>query len=38
VADAFCTSRLGGEGGRVYGTLPYGVDARAIIDRALPAL
>jgi putative acyl-CoA dehydrogenase len=38
VADAFCASRLGGEGGRVYGTLPSGVDARAIIDRALPAL
>jgi putative acyl-CoA dehydrogenase len=37
VADAFCAARLGGEGGRVYGTLPSGVDARAIIDRALPA-
>ncbi len=37
VADAFCAARLGGEGGRVYGTLPGGVDARAIIDRALPA-
>ena len=38
VADAFCAARLGGEGGRVYGTLPSAVDARAIIDRALPAL
>jgi putative acyl-CoA dehydrogenase len=38
VADAFCAARLGGKGGRVYGTLPSGVDARAIIDRALPAL
>jgi putative acyl-CoA dehydrogenase len=37
VADAFCAARLGGEGGRVYGTLPHGIDARAIIDRALPA-
>jgi putative acyl-CoA dehydrogenase len=37
VADAFCASRLAGEGGRVYGTLPGGVSARAIIDRALPA-
>jgi putative acyl-CoA dehydrogenase len=37
VADAFCAARLGGEGGRVYGTLPSGVDARAIIGRALPA-
>ena len=37
VADAFCASRLGGDGGRVYGTLPAGVDAGAIVDRALPA-
>jgi putative acyl-CoA dehydrogenase len=37
VADAFCAARLAGEGGRVYGTLPAGVDAAAIIDRALPA-
>jgi putative acyl-CoA dehydrogenase len=36
VADAFCASRLGGEGGRAYGTLPPGVDAQAIIERALP--
>jgi putative acyl-CoA dehydrogenase len=36
VADAFCASRLAGEGGRVYGTLPAAVDAKAIIDRALP--
>jgi putative acyl-CoA dehydrogenase len=36
VADAFCAARCGGEGGRVYGTLPSGVDAKAIIDRALP--
>jgi putative acyl-CoA dehydrogenase len=36
VADAFCAARLGGEGGRAYGTLPAGVDARAIIDRAYP--
>ena len=37
VADAFCAARLGGGGGRVFGTLPAGVDARAIVDRALPA-
>ena len=37
VADAFCAARLGGGGGRVYGTLPHGVDSMAIIDRALPA-
>ncbi len=36
VADAFCASRLAGEGGHAYGTLPAGVDARAIIDRAYP--
>jgi putative acyl-CoA dehydrogenase len=36
VADAFCAARLG-EGGRVYGTLPPGVDAPAILERALPA-
>ncbi|WP_249010431.1 acyl-CoA dehydrogenase family protein [Conexibacter sp. DBS9H8] len=37
VSDAFCATRLGGQGGRAYGTLPAGVDTRAIIDRALPA-
>jgi putative acyl-CoA dehydrogenase len=37
VADAFCAARLGGEAGRAYGTLPRGVDARAIVDRAFPA-
>ena len=30
VADAFCAARLGG-GGRVYGTLPAGVDGAAIV-------
>jgi putative acyl-CoA dehydrogenase len=35
VADAFCAGRLGGGGGRVFGTLPAGVDAPAIVDRAL---
>ena len=34
VADAFCAGRLG-EGGRVYGTLPPGVDAGAIVERAV---
>ena len=34
VADAFCAARLGG-GGRVYGTLPAGVDGAAIVARAL---
>ncbi len=36
VADAFCAGRLAGDRGRVYGTLPAGVDAEAIIERALP--
>jgi putative acyl-CoA dehydrogenase len=37
VADAFCAARLERAGGRVYGTLPAAVDARAIVERALPA-
>jgi putative acyl-CoA dehydrogenase len=38
VADAFCASRLSGEAGFNYGTLPAGIDMRAIIDRHLPSL
>jgi putative acyl-CoA dehydrogenase len=38
VADAFCASRLAGDGGLNYGTLPTGVDARAIAERHTPAL
>jgi putative acyl-CoA dehydrogenase len=37
VAHAFCAARLGADQGRVFGTLPMGVDAGAIVDRALPA-
>ena len=37
VADAFCAARLGGEGGRAFGTLPTGFAAAAILERALPA-
>ena len=37
VSDAFCTGRLEGAGGRVFGTLPPQVDAEAIIARVLPA-
>src|ERR1700722_15996835 len=33
VADAFCASRLGGDGGLEYGTLPAGTDFEAIIER-----
>jgi putative acyl-CoA dehydrogenase len=36
VADAFCASRLAGDGGLSYGTQPPGVDARAIVERHLP--
>ncbi|MGH3675194.1 MAG: acyl-CoA dehydrogenase family protein [Mycobacterium sp.] len=36
VADAYCAGRLGPDRGLAYGTLPAGVDTRAIIDRALP--
>jgi putative acyl-CoA dehydrogenase len=35
VSDAFCASRLGREGGHAFGTLPAGVDAPAIVERAL---
>jgi len=38
VADAFCATRLGGEGGRAYGTLPAGVDTAAIVERHRPRL
>lgn len=34
VADAFCASRLGGDGGLEYGTLPAGADFDAIIARS----
>ncbi len=37
VADAFCASRLGGDWGHAYGTLPSGIDARAIAERARPS-
>ncbi|HEX3525832.1 MAG TPA: acyl-CoA dehydrogenase family protein [Thermoanaerobaculia bacterium] len=32
VADAFCASRLGSDGGRAFGTLPVGVDAGGILN------
>jgi putative acyl-CoA dehydrogenase len=37
VADALCAGRLDGAGGRVFGTLPRGVDAAALVERALAA-
>ncbi|MFB7775438.1 DNA alkylation response protein [Streptomyces bauhiniae] len=36
VADAFCATRLGGDWGHSFGTLPSGTDLSAIVDRALP--
>ena len=38
VADAFCATRLDGDGGSAYGSLPAGLDQRAIVDRARMAL
>jgi putative acyl-CoA dehydrogenase len=36
VADAFCASRLARAGGAMFGSLPDGVDAMAIVQRAFP--
>ncbi|HEX3359760.1 MAG TPA: DNA alkylation response protein, partial [Solirubrobacterales bacterium] len=36
VADAFCASRLTGDWGRAFGTLPAGLDYQRIIVRAAP--
>jgi putative acyl-CoA dehydrogenase len=36
VADAFCASRLDGDAGLAFGTLPAGTDFDRIIDRARP--
>jgi putative acyl-CoA dehydrogenase len=38
VADAFCASRLAGDGGLEYGTLPAGTDFAGIIERGRPQL
>ncbi|MEE8580610.1 MAG: isovaleryl-CoA dehydrogenase [Myxococcota bacterium] len=38
VADAFCASRLEGDAGLLYGTLPSGAALREIIERAAPRL
>jgi hypothetical protein len=34
IAEAFCASRLGGEWGHAFGTLPPEVDVGAILTRA----
>ncbi|MGP3923208.1 acyl-CoA dehydrogenase family protein [Streptomyces sp. 8N616] len=36
VADAFCASRLGGDWGNAFGTLPAGTDLGPILERARP--
>jgi putative acyl-CoA dehydrogenase len=36
VADAFCASRLGGDRGLEYGTLPAGTDFASIVERHTP--
>jgi putative acyl-CoA dehydrogenase len=36
VADAFCASRLGGDWGYAFGTLPGGTDFDTILSRAMP--
>ncbi|MFF7967906.1 DNA alkylation response protein [Streptomyces sp. NPDC007903] len=36
VADAFCATRLGGDWGHSFGTLPPGTDLSTIVERALP--
>ncbi|MFF9867446.1 acyl-CoA dehydrogenase family protein [Streptomyces sp. NPDC013953] len=34
VADAFCASRLGGDWGTAFGTLPHSLDLAAVVERA----
>ncbi|MFF9209936.1 MULTISPECIES: acyl-CoA dehydrogenase family protein [unclassified Streptomyces] len=36
VADAFCATRLAGDWGHAFGTLPPAADLNAILDRGLP--
>ncbi|MBS1868189.1 MAG: acyl-CoA dehydrogenase family protein [Actinobacteria bacterium] len=38
VAEAFCASRLAGDAGHAFGTLPPRVDFRAIVERHRPSL
>jgi putative acyl-CoA dehydrogenase len=38
VAEAFCASRLAGDAGHVFGTLPPGIDFDAIVERHRPLL
>ncbi|MFJ3668988.1 acyl-CoA dehydrogenase family protein [Streptomyces sp. NPDC090106] len=36
VADLFCASRLGGDAGATFGTLPSSLDLASVVDRARP--
>jgi putative acyl-CoA dehydrogenase len=36
VADAFCASRVAGDRGAAFGTLPPGLDLAAVVERATP--
>ncbi|MFJ7077319.1 acyl-CoA dehydrogenase family protein [Streptomyces sp. NPDC098781] len=36
VADAFCASRLGGDGGSAFGTLPSTLNLASVVDRSRP--
>jgi putative acyl-CoA dehydrogenase len=36
VADAFCASRLGGDSGAAFGTLPHSLDLASVVERARP--
>ncbi|MFD8308824.1 acyl-CoA dehydrogenase family protein [Streptomyces sp. NPDC059690] len=36
VADAFCASRLGGDAGTAFGTLPHTLNLKSVVNRARP--
>ncbi|MFI8230831.1 acyl-CoA dehydrogenase family protein [Streptomyces sp. NPDC085900] len=36
VADAFCASRLGGDAGAAFGTLPHTLNLKSVVNRARP--
>ncbi|MER7046997.1 acyl-CoA dehydrogenase family protein [Streptomyces jumonjinensis] len=38
VADAFCASRLGGDWGAAFGTLPHTLDLAGVVERARPVV
>ncbi|MFJ2210994.1 acyl-CoA dehydrogenase family protein [Streptomyces sp. NPDC101062] len=38
VADAFCASRLGGDWGAAFGTLPHTLDLASVVERARPVV